>query len=131
MRQSKNIYKDRKEVSKVKLPTVLLMCLTIISLSIWALSCDDAGTDGDTAGTYSGTVTDSVTGLPIDSAMISLRDTSGVSVYTDSTGAFESVALGDNVRIFARKDGYETRYKDVTLGENSQGLVFELPATTK
>jgi len=56
------------------------------------------------------------TGLPIDSAMIQLRDTVyGIVDYSDSTGQYTTGDLGYGTwRLFCRKSGYATAWIDVT-----------------
>jgi len=63
------------------------VCLSVISISN---SCEKYGENGERGGGYSGSVIDSITNSPIDSAKVSLRDTIGAGVFTDSMGYFES-----------------------------------------
>jgi len=98
-----------------------------VSLLLSMTACKDQPTDPGPARTFSGWITDSLSGLPVDSAAISIQDTSGAITYSDSTGYFHGVARADAVRMFARKSGYETRWEDVVLGVSAESLWFELP----
>jgi len=99
-------------------------------LLVGAQSCDRGRTGDGGDGGFSGTVVDSVTGSPIDSATIYLTDTGYVWGFTDSLGHFDGATWGGNIRLLAHKAGYELRWKDVLLGANSEDLLFELPPST-
>lgn len=87
-------------------------------------SCDGPGERG---GSFAGIVVDSATALPIDSAGISMRDTIGEAItYTDSTGHFQQGSFGVIVRIFAQKEGYLTKWKQINLTESPRNIRFEL-----
>ena len=99
--------------------------LTFCSIFVMAIiiSCDN---ESETGGGFAGYVYDSVTTLAIDSAMISVRDTSGVDIYTNSTGYFKGASFGEVVKLFVRKEGYLTKTITIDLRDNRNDLVFNL-----
>jgi hypothetical protein len=58
-----------------------------------------------------GTVTDSVSGLALESVAISLNDTVSIDTYTDSAGRYEYVEGGTSATVYAMKEGYRTKSK--------------------
>lgn len=111
-------------------PLQRFIFLTFCSLLAVAfiISCED---DSETGGSFAGYVFDSSTILPIDSAMISVRDTSGVDVYSDSTGKFIGASFGTVVKLFVRKEGYVTQLMMIDLRDNRNDLEFNLVPITK
>lgn len=88
-----------------------LMAITVIVL----LGCG-IGDQSDPVTTIRGIVTDSVTGEPIDSAVIQIGDTlRSLEFYTDSSGTygvFAGIGYG-TYRLTCRKDGYDTKQQVV------------------
>lgn len=102
--------------------------LFMILLSLALLACEDEDII-DIYTPISGTVLDSITMQPIDSARIYLRDTVSIeSAFTDSTGYFETSIFGINVPvIYCLKDGYKSKQiSGATIGSNGavENLLF-------
>jgi len=83
---------------------------------------------GDFAQTVFGTVTDSVSGLPIDSARVTFSDTNlTVAFHSDSTGFYQFATFGVyNLLIFVQKSGYQTASRTITSGFDSVEVNFLL-----
>jgi hypothetical protein len=117
---------EKVVVSKraTRLALVLLVCILLFG------SC---GID-DPAVTISGVVTDSTSGLPIDSAIIQDGDTiSSHPFYTDTLGRYNLFAgLGYRTfQVFCRKTGYQTKSRAVRSSKDNvtiTGVDFQLVA---
>lgn len=115
-----------------------VMLLAVVGL-VGVIGCDD---DDQFADSYrvTGTVTDSVTALPIDSAIVTWSDTLALpegtpgivrgtgrilattppeqlAVWTDSMGAYDLVVPETSARLFVLKEGYATEI--IELGKLS------------
>ncbi len=92
------------------------------------VSCD--GPTDEQCFTYhrvSGVVRDSGSGEFLDSVMISLHDTSGVSAYTDTLGEYLAGASGCDMTVIARKPGYATKFRVfIGLQADLTGINFDL-----
>lgn len=97
-------------------------------------SCDREGccVDPFTLYSISGIVTDSLTDLPVDSALVTRDDTTttGVVFFTDTSGFYEVVAIGGNYTIIVRKSGYLSKSKQVLLNGNLMNVNFTLVQDT-
>jgi hypothetical protein len=80
---------------------------TILTIPIFISCITDSG---DWGSSLSGMVTDSVTGMPIESAMVYAGDTTtGHPVATDSTGSYGWADFGYGPTVvFVKKAGYAT-----------------------
>lgn len=103
-----------------KRPWIVVFGLVVVAV-LW-LNCDL--NKGDPVTSIRGVVTDSVTGEPIDSAVLQIGDTlSQYRFYSDTLGSYGIFAgLGyGTYHVFCRKEGYhmETRvvrsWKDNTM----------------
>jgi hypothetical protein len=97
---------------------LLLFCLTVF--------IGDCSTPpgGDPITSISGFVTDSLSGLPIDSAAIQLIDTVGSPIfYSDSLGKYTAGRFGyGTFLLFCRKTKYQT--KSVTIQSSKENFTF-------
>ena len=77
-----------------------------------------------------GTVTDSLSSVPIDSAIIALADTliAGDTTYTDTTGYYRAFAGSQGLyrSVFCRKTGYQSQKKIVDLTKETTRVDFKL-----
>ncbi len=105
----------------------VLLAFSVLSLFIGCIT--DSGEFGSS---FSGTVTDSVTGLPIESALVWPEDTtSGQPIATDSTGryAWADFGYGPTV-VFVRKAGYVTAIRTFPKWRgDKKGVDFRLAPT--
>lgn len=88
------------------------------------LACDE--TLGDPETVICGLVTDSITGLPIDSAMIVLNDTTRplTATYTDTLGAYITGQFGwGRFVVYCLKEGYQTEW--TTIQSSADKSVFD------
>ena len=110
---------------KVKRETIILASLSVLSI-VFVLSCEDDDW-GDVSYSVAGIVTDSVTLLPIDSAELAVGDSlSPVQTYTDSLGIYRLTTFAGKTRMWVRKTGYYSRFKDINLNRNLTGVDFQL-----
>lgn len=103
-----------------------LLAITVVV----SLSCG-FGNHVDVVTTIRGVVTDSVTGEPIDSAIIQMRDTASANQhYTDSLGEYAYITFGyGQHRLFCRKEGYQSQSRIVTSSKGHavvSGVNFQL-----
>jgi len=94
------------------------IAVLIVAIGIIVSGCD--GPYGDPVTTIKGTILDAASGAPIDSAMVQIHDTVDTDIYySDSLGHYMIGDMGHGTwRIWARKDGYEAAWIDVTSTEN-------------
>ena len=108
-----------------------LLALSVLICAAWAVWTGCDYTVGEHPSTLSGTVVDSTTGVPLDSAWVALDDSSlGSRCYTDSMGAFTLLHMGgiEEEVLFAGKPGYLTRGITLTdVYHSLNGIRFELP----
>lgn len=103
--------------------TALLVAITIIS------SCDKGAIIGHKTYSFSGFVTDSITGMPVDSAIIALNDSiNGAFWFTDSSGYYIGVSIrGSRIQTFyVQKTGYDTQQQDIVLNRNLTNINFKM-----
>lgn len=72
------------------------------------------------SGVVSGTVTDSETGAPLDSAVVS---TGNLYTYTDNTGAFSLTTLSGEIQVIASKAEYIDAVFTINLQENGTATI--------
>ena len=109
----------------VKRETIILASISVLSI-VFVLSCEDDDW-GDVSYSVAGIVTDSVTLLPIDSAELAVGDSlSPVQTYTDSLGIYRLTTFAGKTRMWVRKTGYYSRFKDINLNRNLTGVDFQL-----
>jgi hypothetical protein len=109
-----------------------LIFLASLLLLLLGLSCGTKVTDGD--GTLlvfvSGTVTDSVTQAPIDSAWLDSDPYSPYSTYTDSSGGYLiafTARPGSNKVLHCGKQGYISKKKEYKVTSPDTAIVnFQL-----
>jgi hypothetical protein len=86
-------------------------------------------TDSDFWSTVIGTVTDSISGAPLEGAEIFVDDTLSSQPWsvTDSTGRYEVSNLGyANWTIYCRAEGYATKNRHVRGTGTIKGIDFEM-----
>jgi hypothetical protein len=89
-----------------------ILLLAVIAMSLGSgPGCDKDHKIIDKAVTVSGTVTDSVSGVALDSAGIAVFDTAQVPIQTDSTGAYRFTTWGTAAMVYALKSGYKTKWQ--------------------
>lgn len=89
---------------------VMKFTLILLPWAVFYLACEDHITDGPLT-RISGIVIDATSGLPVDSASISLNDTLQTTeqIHTDSIGRYHVYMGGfGTIRVFCRKEGYMT-----------------------
>lgn len=108
--------------------TKLLLCpLLFCVLATLSGGCESDGGDFWTA--VNGTVTDSVSGVPLIGAEIFVDDTLSNQPWsvTDSTGRYEVSDLGyANWTIYCRAEGYATKNRHVRGTGTIKGIDFEM-----
>lgn len=106
-----------------------LLLLAVVAWCTFLLgaSCEDK-TIYEHTWQISGTVTDTLTGQPLDSARITWGDTvSDVHVLTNTDGTYEFGVPMNRPTLFARKEGYLTKSVELRLTrEYTSGMDFEL-----
>lgn len=109
-------------------PTLGMIIVLMICAIAVHISCDkEALVLGEKWLGISGTVVDSITGLAVDSARISLQDTlTDYSIFTDSTGFYKAPALSGTMTVFARKSNYATQWRTLQIRADTTGVDFEL-----
>jgi hypothetical protein len=104
------------------------MAALVASLTLLVQSCglgDDD--DGETSFSISGTVSDSLTGIGLDSAGVAISNEQIIAVFTDSTGRFEYTSWGGGThRVFAMKEGYTSKSRLVNLSADPKDVDFQL-----
>ena len=86
---------------------------------------------GDPMTSISGVVTDSMSGSPIDSAVLQIKDTlSPALFYSDSLGKYTALRFGyGTFRLFCRKTVYQTKSTTVRSSKDNltiTGIDFQL-----
>lgn len=110
----------------MKRPLHLIGTLTLALLVVsWGVSGPIVAQD---LGSVSGTVTDEVTGEPLDDATVSLQEV-GATLETDDAGRFESPHLpSGTVTLRVKKPGYSTVVELVEVSsDRSPDLEIQLP----
>ena len=112
----------RRLEGRLLLLAVMAACMLVIGPS-----CKDK-TIYEHSGYVSGTVTDSLSGQPLDSARITWGDTVGrISSLTDSNGTYVIQVPVPHPTVFARKEGYLTKWLEVSVtGTHTSGVDFQL-----
>ena len=117
-------------MDKLSLPPRRLLTVVALSVCMYALgaSCFKDKTIYEHSGYVSGTVTDSLSGQPLDSARITWGDTVGrISSLTDSNGTYVIQVPVPHPTVFARKEGYLTKWLEVSVtGTHTSGVDFQL-----
>lgn len=102
----------------------LVLCLIILA-ALAFIGCPSRITDGGGFTTVSGTVIDSLSGEPIDSARITMVDTLTWAhpVLTDSLGHWEFEYQGAaGVTFYCQKEGFQTRSAVVSPIKTNQRI---------
>jgi hypothetical protein len=108
----------RTSKTSLRLALVLMVSLAI------EMTCEEPVDDVITI--ISGIVTDSVTGVPIESALIGLNDTTKpvVRTYTDTLGAYTLDPFGwGRFDVYCLKTGYLTKW--TTIQSSANKFVFD------
>ncbi len=105
----------------------LVFCLCFLAFQ----SCSEKPTDrGFRSAFVTGSVTDSLSGSPIDSAIISLADTLFFrdSIYTDTSGFYLDFAGAQGLYrpVYCRKTGYQPQKKIVDLVRDTTKVDFNM-----
>ena len=116
--------------SKIKRFTMLLLLCSTVFISFY---CEERP---EPRNLIRGTVTDSITGAPIDSAQITVGDTLGDTVspvkifYSNQQGKYEAYPYTSGVvQVFCRKETYSTKMINLDLTTNRdvyENVDFEL-----
>ena len=104
---------------------MLLICIS----AILTAACEDDNVIAERSFTFSGAVTDSITGAVIESARVTISDTTGSFDFrTDRTGLYQGVAFASSrpITIFVQKEGYLTQSREITLSHNLTGVDFRM-----
>ncbi|MDX9858344.1 MAG: carboxypeptidase-like regulatory domain-containing protein [candidate division Zixibacteria bacterium] len=105
-----------------------LSCLLLIGIVV-ALDCGCQEQNRDYSTTVRGTVTDSISGLPLTGAEIYLNDTTPDEPWyvTDSTGAYSVWSWGvAEWTVYCLVEGYQTKSRYVRSEHNVEGVDFEM-----
>jgi len=100
----------------------LLLIVIVAGSSVFVSMCgkEDLISDGNET-MFEGLVSDSVTGIPVESVKVNAIDTvPGFRViFTDSSGFFDLIDISGHNQLpfFFRKDGYETALCTLTAGQ--------------
>jgi len=101
-----------QDTKTLRITVLMLMVTAAISMN-----CDLRKSDPITS--IRGRVTDSVTGEPVDSAIINLMDTTTVPVFSDSLGEYYALRMGLGLNlVFCRKEGYQSQSRVVSSSED-------------
>ncbi len=113
--------------AEIKNKVVIL--IFFVHLVLLLNACDKGAIIGHKTYSFSGFVTDSITGLPIDSAIIALNDSiNGAFWFTDSTGYYIGVSIrGSRIQTFyVQKTGYDTQQQDIVLNRNLTNINLKM-----
>lgn len=113
--------------ARVKNIIVILILLVLLVLLLSA--CDKEVVIGHKTLSFSGFVTDSITGMPVDSAIISLNDSiNGAIWFTDSSGYYIGVGFpGSQIQTFyVQKTSYDTQSRNIVLNRNLTNINFKM-----
>jgi hypothetical protein len=106
--------------------TSLIITFAVVAASCW-LACEDDITHGEISLRVSGTVTDSLSSVALESVAIAFDDTTSIDTYTDSTGFYTHVTGGRNsATVYAMKEGYRTKSKFAQDRPGGDTLDFQL-----
>ncbi len=95
-------------MSKPKISIIGIGFLVLLISGISLLQCNKGILIADWVSTVKGTVTDSITGAPLDSAEVFYSDS--YFVYADSLGEYQISDLGNPPpQVGCRRDGYITK----------------------
>ncbi|MBD3403403.1 hypothetical protein GF420_10945 [candidate division GN15 bacterium] len=103
--------------------------LLLVSVVVCAIGCGTVEHTDDTVTSVRGTVTDSVSGIPIVGAALYIDDTTQVSAgdLTDSSGSYHVYSWGDaDWTIYCLKDDFSTKSRHVTGSDEITGVNFQL-----
>ena len=106
----------------------LIACGVLVAFIATAISsCSDDTTSPDVPHSVAGVITDSLTGLAIDSAEVTFSDTSLPGPwYSDSLGRYRATTLGTSRTIYVQKTGYVTAWRALHLDKDMNGVDFRL-----
>lgn len=110
---------------------LLILALTGL-LSALLIACNQPDQPIDRVTSIRGWVVDSLTAEPVAGAAVVLHDTSQIELFpvTDSVGRFSVGDFGfGTFRLYCLKDGYATKYLDVTSSQGSSiidSVIIEL-----
>ncbi len=118
----------QEDVSEMKEGLFWKPLLVMAVACLLLVASGDKGVKTDGLGhSFSGFVTDSVSGTPIDSAKIYTSDTiSGTPWYSDSTGYYIAASFRSRLTAIVQKTGYRTRSREVDLTGDPTDIDFEL-----
>lgn len=106
----------------------LRMVALVAGLTLLVQSCGLGGDDdGETSFSISGTVSDSLTGIGLDSAGVAIDNELSTVIYTDTAGRFDYTSWGGGTRrVFAVKEGYTSKSRLVNLSADPKDVDFQL-----
>lgn len=107
------------------------LLMAFLAAVIMFNSCEEDSVRREVFYSFSGIVTDFVSGLPVDSAKVSLHDSvSGLFWYTDSTGYFIGSEFVGKHSVFVQKAGFISEDTVIDLFENLTNVDFLLVPDT-
>ena len=114
--------------TNIKNKVVILVFLVLLVLLLSA--CDKEAIIGHKTYSFSGFVTDSITGMPIDSATISVDDSiTGTFWFTDSSGYYIGVGFqGSQIlkTLYVQRTSYDTQSRNIDLDRNLTNINFKM-----
>ena len=117
--------------TNIKNKVVILVFLVLLVLLLSA--CDKEAIIGDRTYTFSGFVTDSISGFAIDSAAILIDDTTTTPrFYSDSSGYYTGAVFrsAQTRTFYVQKTGYYTQSRNIVLDRNLTNINFVLVQDT-
>ncbi len=100
--------------------------LVLLTASVLSTACEDDSVIGGKSFTFTGKITDSVTGEAIESAGIGYDSLTDGPFLSDSTGHYQGVTQSSRITIYARKAGYRTQSRSLYLTKDLTGVDFKL-----
>lgn len=105
--------------------TVKLILLFGVCI-VFFISCEDEVLHGDAWHSVSGTIYDSLTNNPIDSALLKINYSTSITYdITDSTGEYSVPGIGI-ITLIVIKDGYSSKQAELNVVTDTTGVDFYL-----
>jgi hypothetical protein len=100
--------------------------VVLATASVLSTACEKDTLVHDRPNFYSGTITDSATGIAIESASVG-TDTIGVGPYlSDSGGHYRGLTYSSRITIYVQKTGYQTQSRSLYFTKDLTGVDFKL-----
>ena len=104
---------------------IILVLLTLLLVILLSTACEDDTTCGP-AFTFSGYVTDSLTGIAIESVTVTGEGIINAPIVTDSTGHYRGSTQWGRVTLQVIKQGYQTQSREIQATEHPSAVNFKL-----